>query len=374
MSGSFSCNMKPNKKEKERTQLTAGGDRINYPEDVGTPTTDMTLVKILLNSVTSTTGAKCILLDLKDFYLNTPMKRYEYICLKISGIPKEIIQEYNLQELVTEDGYVYCKICKGMYGLPQTDIIAQELLQERLAKVRYHQSKIISGQWTHVTTKTCFTLVVDDFAIKYTNLEHAKHLISVLQKDYTVTIDWDATKYIVLTIEWDYTNHKVYAHMPGYLSKALIQFNHTLSKEKQTHCTHTLLNNMEPKRSMQQRKMTPPPYIQAVAGTLLYYGGAVNNTILPALSAIATEQANRTEKTMETIKQFLDYCATQEAAQIFYKARKMILAVHSNAGYCNEKKLQSRAGGIFFLTNDNKHPPNKGAILTIATIINAVMT
>jgi hypothetical protein len=137
--------MKPNKEEKECTQLTAGGDRIHYPEDVGTTTADMTLVKILLNSIISTKGAKCIMLDLKDFYLNTPMKRYEYKHLKLSDIPEEIIQEYNLQELVTKDGYIYCKICKGMYGLPQVGIIAEELLQERLAKVRYHQSKIISG-------------------------------------------------------------------------------------------------------------------------------------------------------------------------------------------------------------------------------------
>jgi hypothetical protein len=109
--------MKPNKEEKECTQLMAGRDRIHYPEDVGTPTTDMTLVKILLNSIISTKGAKCIMLDLKVFYLNTSMKRYEYMHLKLSDIPEEIIQEYNLQ-LVTEDGYVYCKICKGMYGLP----------------------------------------------------------------------------------------------------------------------------------------------------------------------------------------------------------------------------------------------------------------
>jgi hypothetical protein len=45
MYGSFSCVYKPNKAEKERTQLTAGGDRINYPEDVGTPTADMLVFK-----------------------------------------------------------------------------------------------------------------------------------------------------------------------------------------------------------------------------------------------------------------------------------------------------------------------------------------
>jgi hypothetical protein len=54
--GSFTCNLQQNKEEKERTRLTAGGDRINYPEDVGTPTADMTLAKILLNSVISTKG------------------------------------------------------------------------------------------------------------------------------------------------------------------------------------------------------------------------------------------------------------------------------------------------------------------------------
>jgi hypothetical protein len=70
----------------------------------------MTLVKTLLNSVISTKGAKCIMLDVKDFYLNTPMKRYEYMCIKISDIPKEIIKEYKMSEIATNDGYIYCKI------------------------------------------------------------------------------------------------------------------------------------------------------------------------------------------------------------------------------------------------------------------------
>ena len=108
--GSFSFNYKPNKEEKERTRLTAGGDRINYPDDCGTPTADMTLFKILVNSIISTPNAKCIMMDLKDFYLRMPMKRPEYMQPKLSGILDEIIQEYNLIPLVTNDGYVYCKI------------------------------------------------------------------------------------------------------------------------------------------------------------------------------------------------------------------------------------------------------------------------
>ena len=167
--GSFSCDLKTNKNETHRTRLTAGRDKINYPDDVGTPTAAMTLVKTFFNSVISTKGAKCVMLDIKDFYLNTPMTRYEYMRLKLTDIPEEIIIEYKLREIVTTDGYVYCEIRKGMYGLPQAGIIAQQLLEKRLAKLRYHQSKIIPGLWTHKTRNISFTLVVDDFAIKFSS-------------------------------------------------------------------------------------------------------------------------------------------------------------------------------------------------------------
>ncbi len=34
----------------------------------------------------------------------------------------------------------------------------------------------------------------------------------------------------------------------------------------------------------------------------------------------------------------------------------MILAVHSDAGYCNEKNARSRAGGHFLLSNNKQFP------------------
>jgi hypothetical protein len=77
---------------------------------------------------------------------------------------------------------------------------------------------------------------------------------------------------------------------------------------------------------------------------------------------------------METVKQLLDYCATQEEAIITYLASKMILNVHSDAGYLHEKKARSQASGHFFLSNNDTSPPNNGAFLTNATIIKAVMS
>jgi hypothetical protein len=77
--GSFSCDLKPTKEEVNCTRLTMGGDRINYPDDCGTPTADMTLFKILVNSILSTPNAKCLMMDIKEFYLQTPMRRTEYM-------------------------------------------------------------------------------------------------------------------------------------------------------------------------------------------------------------------------------------------------------------------------------------------------------
>jgi hypothetical protein len=107
--GSFSCDLKPNKTEIHCTRLTAGGDRVNYPGNTGTPTADMTQFKILMNSIISTEGARCVMVDIKDFYLCTPMKRFKYTRLKTTDISKEIMTEYGLHELAS-NGYVYCEI------------------------------------------------------------------------------------------------------------------------------------------------------------------------------------------------------------------------------------------------------------------------
>ncbi len=58
--------------------------------------------------------------------------RYEYMQLKLSDMPEDIIAHYHLLNIWTPDKYVYCKIRKGVYGLLQAGIIAQELLAKRL--------------------------------------------------------------------------------------------------------------------------------------------------------------------------------------------------------------------------------------------------
>jgi hypothetical protein len=79
-------------------------------------------------------------------------------------------------------------------------------------------------------------------------------------------------------------------------------------------------------------------------------------------------------KTKATVMQLLDYLATQEEVIITYNASNIILQVHSDAGNANEKGARSRSGGQFFLSNNNSSASINGAILTMSTIIKAVMS
>ena len=169
----------------------------------------------------STPGAKFMTMDIKDFYLCTPLARREYAKLRLSDIPDEVITEYGLEELATAEGFVYIVVKKRMYGLPQAGLLAQQQLEKRLNKHGYSQSLLVPGLWTHNWRPIQFSLVVDDFGVKYVGEEHARHLRSVLEADYQVETDRKGKKYVGLTLDWDYERHKVHLLMPGYVSKAL---------------------------------------------------------------------------------------------------------------------------------------------------------
>ena len=64
--------------ELNRIRLMAGGNLINYLWDVSIATAEMLLVKIFFNSIISTPGAKFMTMEIKNFYLGTPIKRREY--------------------------------------------------------------------------------------------------------------------------------------------------------------------------------------------------------------------------------------------------------------------------------------------------------
>ena len=112
-----------------------------------------------------------------------------YIQFLIKIIPQEIIDHYNLMPKV-KSSYVYAAIACGMYGLPKSGRLANNLLCEHLDKYGYFEMPCTPGLWQHCTRPVWFSLIVDDFGTKYIGEENARHLISALKQNYTMEVDW----------------------------------------------------------------------------------------------------------------------------------------------------------------------------------------
>jgi hypothetical protein len=169
--------------------------------------------------------------------------------------------------------------------------------------------------------------------------------------------------------------------MTGYFKKALVRFGHK-NPSKPQHQPHqhaismygatidyATLADTSSTLLKEEKK-----FIQQVIGTLLYYGRAVDATILIALSSHVSAHATPTEDTMQRTHHLLDYITTHPNAILSYAKSNMILQIHSEASYLSEPKAQNRAGGHFFLSDGTNEAPNNGVILNTSQIIKFVMS
>jgi hypothetical protein len=60
------------------------------------------------------------------------------------------------------------------------------------------------GVWLHKTKPIAFTLVVDNFAVKYAGKGNTHHLRNALLHSYEITTDWGGTVYSGMTLKWDH--------------------------------------------------------------------------------------------------------------------------------------------------------------------------
>jgi hypothetical protein len=297
----------------------------------------------------------------------------------LSRFPEEIVNKYNLGALAV-DGWVHIEIRKGMYGLKQAGLIANQLLQTRVAPFGYYPARHTPGLWMQRTRQIASSVIVDDFAVKYVVKQHADHLRNALLHSYELTTDWAAKVYSGMSLKWDYKNRTCDISMPGYVSSVLSKFQHDAPKHPQ----HTPSKYGTPvygaKTQYETKDETPPLTakqcltIQKVTGSVLYYTRAVDPTVLMPLNDIATEQTKMTEKTQAATNQLLDYLATHPDATIRYHASDMILHIHSDASYLSVSNARSRLGGLFFCCDKSPQADNlNGSILNVASVIKNVV-
>jgi hypothetical protein len=121
-------------------------------------------------------------IDIADFYLGTPLpaSRYEYLRTHADKIPTSIMDKYNLTPLLY-NRHVYFEIRKCMYGFPQAGKLSKTGLIRHLSTHGYIQRANTPCLFRHVTRDIIFSLVVDDFGVRYTNQDDTDHLIQTLE-------------------------------------------------------------------------------------------------------------------------------------------------------------------------------------------------
>ena len=380
------CKVCPGKADPNRTQITVAGSNIKYPGDVGTPGASLDLVKLMINSVLSRRGAKFACFDAANFYLQTPeMEQKEYVRIKYADIPQDFHDEYNLTDdsPLLRHSWVYFTVVRCAYGLPQSGKLAHDLLRKQLNAAGYHDTPTMPSLWRHTWRPVQFVLIVDDFGVEYVGKQHADHLLSVLNQHYVMSEDWEGTKFSGIHLQWNYArrHHDCTCRlsMDDYIRNLLIREGHKAPSKPQLapHKHRPIVYGATqqfaaPNDSSPALTAAGILRVQRIVGALLYYGRAVDNKLLVAISAIGSQQAAATEHTNAAIAHLLDFVATYTADGIVYRSSAMQLAAHADAGFHNETRGRSRNGAHIYLSEEDARPRWNGAILALAAIMKPV--
>ena len=244
-------------------------------------------------------GSKWLTIDIKDYYLNTPLPRPEYLRIASKLLPSTLIHQHDLQQFFHSNAILF-QVNKDMYGLPQAGLLAQQRPITHLASEGYHQTDT-TCLFRHVTNGAVFSLVVDDFGVKYTNMDGVNHLI---QTASTITVDWTGSKYLGFSIDFDQRHRTVTLSMPGYIAKVLQRFAPLLKIG-----ANSLAVYIPPKYGVGQQtphidtstRLSPAETttLQEIVGSLLYYARGVDVTILPAVTHLSSLQAQPTQDVLQ---------------------------------------------------------------------------
>ena len=289
-----------------------GGNRLDCPDNTSSPAASLLQKKLLINStiLDAHLGARFMTMDLKDFFLATPMARSKYMRIHSKYFPPETKALY----MIDSDGYVYVEINKGKNEFKQASVIAYQPLVKHLDGHGYYPVPFTTGIWSHQNLKTMLCICVDDFGINFFSQQDANHLLTALRQKYDVTVEWTGENYLGIDIGWEYQKGHVDISMPEYIPNAMIRLNHPAPKKPQ----YTPHRWTTPAYG-QQLQIDPYPnssefidqqgtkFIQNVVSIFLYYARALDPTMICALNEISCVQARPTKDTMAKAKCFLDY-------------------------------------------------------------------
>ena len=169
--------------------------------------------------------------------------------------------------------------------------------------------------------------------------------------------------------------------MPNFVQTTLKKLNYKTNKHRQLAPHEWTVPIYGKNRQFAKPEDTSPllspvqqKRVQSAVSSFLYYGCAVDNTILPALNEIVLMQAAPTEKTNKKIQMLLDYLNYHSNAKVCFYSSDMKLYVDSNAAYLVAPKAKSCIAGFFYCSNCSSTPPVNGPLHVQCKILRHVVT
>ena len=265
-----------------------------------------------------------------------------------------------------------------MYGLPQAGLRAQRQLEKLFCDLGYHQDKFVPCLYTHETRNIAFTLVVDDFGIKYHDRCDVDHLLSALHELYHTTVDWTGSKYLGITLRFDNDKCTVALSIPDYIRKALLRFAPNLVHGAASPMIYTppvygtqhILPDIPIARSLTPEEIL---LVQQIVGVFLFYARCVDPTFLTAINDISSSMKHPTTALLDKCNRLLAYAASYPNNETVYTSSDMLLFIQSDASYLGRSFARSVAGGCFYIGNKNQPTHINGSVYTISNTIDVVV-
>ena len=163
-----------------RVRGSIGGNLL-FPEGpTSANTAETDVIKSFFNSVVFDNANMCTM-DIKDFYLGTPLPagEEEYMWIDGAHFTDKIIADYNLQKYIVpfhQSFRILMRVCKTIYGLKNAGALSKRKLDDILSAGGYSEDHNVPCVYKHATNGVTFVLVVDDFCIKYTSPAGRDHL------------------------------------------------------------------------------------------------------------------------------------------------------------------------------------------------------
>ena len=256
-------------------------------------------------------------------------------------------------------GCVHARIDGALCGPAEAGRIANQDMADHLAKFGHHECKFTPGLFTHETRPIQFSLIADDFAVKWINKSDFDHLLQSLETKCTMTCDMEGKQHVGMHPEWNCDTREVICSMDQCIQDALSELE--VTKPKQHFKAPSESPNINCGAKIQcveddnGAQLTPEQtkFIQRVTGKFLFMARAVDNTPLHALNDLACQVSKETQKMWEATQHVLKHIACNPTPAIRHRASDVILEAESDAAFDVTPDARSRAAGCICLGSED---------------------